>query len=70
MPAYHSIGAGFSVTQGDWRLQIVGDNLTNAKGITEGNTRTDALAGQGTKEAIYGRPVFGRSARLVLSKAW
>ena len=70
MPSYHSIGAGFSISQGDWRLQIVGDNLTNAKGITEGNTRTDALAGQGTKEAIYGRPVFGRSARLVLSKAW
>ncbi|USX22043.1 TonB-dependent receptor [Oxalobacteraceae bacterium OTU3REALA1] len=70
MPSYHSIGAGFSVSHGDWRLQIVGDNLTNAKGITEGNTRTDALAGQGTKEAIYGRPVFGRSARLVLSKAW
>jgi hypothetical protein len=70
MPAYHSIGAGVSVSRGDWRLQIVGDNLTNAKGITEGNTRTDTLAGQGSREAIYGRPVFGRSARLVLSKAW
>ena len=70
MPAYHSIGAGVSVTRGDWRVQIVGDNLTNAKGLTEGNTRTDALGGQGSKEAIYGRPVFGRSFRLVMSKAW
>ncbi|NGZ87848.1 TonB-dependent receptor [Duganella sp. SAP-35] len=70
MPAYHSIGAGVSVTRGDWRVQLVGDNLTNAKGLTEGNTRTDALGGQGSKEAIYGRPVFGRSARLVISKAW
>lgn len=70
MPAYHSIGAGVSISRGDWRLQIVGDNLTNAKGLTEGNTRTDALGGQGSREAIYGRPVFGRSARLVLSKAW
>jgi hypothetical protein len=70
MPAYHSIGAGVSVSRGDWRVQVVGDNLTNAKGLTEGNTRTDALGGQGSKEAIYGRPVFGRSFRLVMSKAW
>jgi len=70
MPSFHSVGAGISVSQGDWRVQVVGDNLTNAKGLTEGNTRTDALGGQGSKEAIYGRPVFGRSLRLVMSKAW
>lgn len=70
LPAYHSFGAGITVTQGDWTLQIVGDNLTNAKGLTEGNTRTDTLSGQGTQQAIYGRPVFGRSGRVVLSKAW
>ncbi|MBB5368679.1 MULTISPECIES: TonB-dependent receptor [unclassified Janthinobacterium] len=70
LPAYHSFGAGVTVTQGDWTLQIVGDNLTNAKGLTEGNTRTDTLSGQGTQQAIYGRPVFGRSGRIVLSKAW
>jgi outer membrane receptor protein involved in Fe transport len=70
MPAYHSLGAGASVSRGNWRLQVVGDNLTNAKGLTEGNTRTDTLAGQGSREAIYGRPVFGRNFRLVLSKAW
>ncbi|MDZ4328931.1 MAG: TonB-dependent receptor [Pseudomonas sp.] len=70
LPAYHSIGAGVTVTRGDWKFQVVGDNLTNAKGLTEGNTRTDTLAGQGTQEAIYGRPVFGRNVRLVVSKAW
>ncbi|CDG84465.1 TonB-dependent receptor [Janthinobacterium agaricidamnosum] len=70
LPAYHSIGAGVTVTHGDWTFQLVGDNLTNAKGLTEGNTRTDTLSGQGSQQAIYGRPVFGRSARLVLSKAW
>ncbi|TFW16350.1 TonB-dependent receptor [Duganella callida] len=70
LPAYHSIGAGVSVTHGDWKVQLSGDNLTNAKGLTEGNTRTDTLAGQGSQEAIYGRPVFGRSFRLVASKAW
>jgi outer membrane receptor protein involved in Fe transport len=70
LPAYHSLGAGVSVTRGDWKLQLSGDNLTDAKGLTEGNTRTDTLAGQGSQQAIYGRPVFGRSFRLVLSKAW
>jgi outer membrane receptor protein involved in Fe transport len=70
LPAYESIGAGLTVTNGNWKYQLVGDNLANSKGLTEGNTRTDALAGQGSKEAIYGRPVFGRSFRFVVSKAW
>jgi YD repeat-containing protein len=70
LPAYHSLGAGITVTRGDWQFQLTGDNLTNAKGLTEGNTRTDTLTGQGTPVAIYGRPVFGRSARITISKAW
>jgi outer membrane receptor protein involved in Fe transport len=70
LPAYHSIGAGATVTHGDWQFQLTGDNLTNARGLTEGNTRTDTLAGQGSRVAIYGRPVFGRSARFSVSKAW
>ncbi|WP_338770482.1 TonB-dependent receptor [Massilia sp. METH4] len=70
LPSYHSVGAGITVTRGEWQFQLTGDNLTNAKGLTEGNPRTDTLAGQGSSEAIYGRPVFGRSARLVVSKQW
>jgi iron complex outermembrane receptor protein len=70
LPAYHSLGAGVTVTRGDWQFQLTGDNLSNAKGLTEGNTRTDTLAGQGSSTAIYGRPVFGRSARFSISKAW
>lgn len=70
LPSYHSLGAGILVTRGAWQFQLTGDNLTNAKGLTEGNPRTDTLAGQGNSVAIYGRPVFGRSARFVVSKAW
>jgi iron complex outermembrane receptor protein len=70
LPAYHSLGAGVTLTRGDWQFQLTGDNLTNARGLTEGNTRTDTLAGQGSSVAIYGRPVFGRSARFSISKAW
>ena len=70
LPAYHTVGAGVTVTRGDWQFQLTGDNLGNARGLTEGNTRTDTLAGQGSSTAIYGRPVFGRSARFSISKAW
>lgn len=70
MPGYETLAAGASITWRDWRIQVVGDNLINAKGLTEGNPRTDQLAGQGATEAIYGRPLFGRNFRLILSKSW
>jgi outer membrane receptor protein involved in Fe transport len=70
LPSYGTIGAGFTLTRGTWQMQVVGDNLFNAHGLTEGNTRTDSLSGQGSAEAIYGRPIFGRNFRLVVSKAW
>ena len=70
LPAYGTTGAGVTVRRGTWQLQVVGDNLFNAHGLTEGNTRTDQLSGQGSAEAIYGRPIFGRNVRLVVSKSW
>ncbi|MDV5825069.1 TonB-dependent receptor [Sphingobium naphthae] len=70
LPSYGTVGAGVTARRGSWQLQIVGDNLFNAHGLTEGNTRTDSLAGQGSSEAIYGRPIFGRNFRLVISKSW
>lgn len=70
LPAFGSFGAGVMVTNGPWLVQVVGDNLTNAHGLTEGNTRTDSISGQGNATAIYGRPVFGRNFRLVVSRSW
>jgi iron complex outermembrane recepter protein len=70
LPAYGTTGAGVTVRHGSWQLQLVGDNLFNAHGLTEGNTRTDSLSGQGSAEAIYGRPIFGRNFRLVIGKSW
>ncbi|MET1755923.1 TonB-dependent receptor [Novosphingobium sp. RD2P27] len=70
LPAYGTVGAGVTLNRGAWKLQVVGDNLFNQKGLTEGNTRTDSLAGQGSSEAIYGRPIFGRNFRLVLGFDW
>ncbi|MRU29802.1 TonB-dependent receptor, partial [Xylella fastidiosa subsp. multiplex] len=51
LPAYGTIGAGITARHGSWQAQIVGDNLFNAHGLTEGNTRTDSLSGQGSAEA-------------------
>jgi len=70
LPAYQTVGAGVTLTHGTWQMQVVGDNIFNAHGLTEGNTRTDQLSGQGTADAIYGRPIFGRNVRFVLSKSW
>ncbi len=70
LPSYQTVGAGITLTHDTWQMQVVGDNLFNAKGLTEGNTRTDLLSGQGTADAIYGRPIFGRNVRLVVSKSW
>lgn len=64
MPAYETLAAGISLKSGPLLLQLVGENLTNSRGITEGNPRNDALFGQGTEQVIYGRPLFGRNFRL------
>lgn len=70
LPAYGTLAAGFTANSGNWQLQLVGDNLTNSKGLTEGNSRTDQLSGQGTAEAVYGRTIYGRNFRAVLTKRW
>jgi outer membrane receptor protein involved in Fe transport len=70
LPAYSTWKAGATLNRGDWKIQVVGENLTNAKGLTEGNTRTDTLSGQGTRTALYGRPLFGRNFRVILSRKW
>lgn len=70
MPGYETLGMGAAVTWNEWRFQVVGDNITNAKGLTEGNPRTDQFAGQGSGEAIYGRPLFGRNFRFIVTRSW
>ncbi|WP_353216204.1 TonB-dependent receptor [Sandarakinorhabdus sp.] len=70
LPAYDTLAAGIIVQYRNWNFQVVGDNITNARGLTEGNPRTDQLAGQGSSTAIYGRPLFGRNVRFVVTKAW
>lgn len=51
-------------------VQFHASNLTNTVGLTEGNARVDQLGGQGTAEAIYARPIFGRIVTASLSYRW
>lgn len=68
LPAFGTVDAGVTVYFSDrLSLQLVGSNLNNSAGLTEGNGRVDQLVGQGTREAIYGRPIFGRSFRSVIT---
>ena len=71
LPAYTTVDAGIIVElTRQLRFQVMGSNLSNAIGLTEGNPRTDALVGQGTTMATYARPVFGRAFRMSLGYSW
>ncbi|MDR7272110.1 outer membrane receptor protein involved in Fe transport [Pelomonas saccharophila] len=70
LPAYQTLALGASASKGGTAVQLMVENATNAKGLTEGNPRADAVAGQGTADAIYGRPLFGRNVRLTMTQEW
>lgn len=70
LPADGEFGVGVTLTRNSWSFQVTGSNLTGAHGLTESNTRTDNLSRQGTANDVYGRPIFGRNFRIVVSKAW
>ncbi|MEH3106768.1 MAG: TonB-dependent receptor [Sphingomonas fennica] len=70
LPSFNTFGLGGTLTRGGFQFQVVGDNVFNDKGLTEGNPRTDQLDGQTSRDAIYGRPIFGRTVRFIVSRAW
>jgi outer membrane receptor protein involved in Fe transport len=70
LPAYRTVALGLSANKEGTSVQLMVENATNAKGLTEGNPRADAVAGQGAADAIYGRPLFGRNVRLTLTREW
>lgn len=71
LPAYTTLDAGAIWDAGHGlRLQLIGTNLTNTTGLTEGNPRVDLIGGQGTSKAIYARPIFGRLFRATLTYSW
>jgi len=63
LPGYTKFGAGFAYDVSEQvRFQVVGDNLFNTIGLTEGNPRTGQVVG--AEQDIYmARPILGRNVR-------
>ena len=69
LPGYTTVGAGFTLNMfGSVELTIIADNLTNTIGLTEGNPRSDLLAGPAAESSIatLARPIVGRNVRISL----
>jgi outer membrane receptor protein involved in Fe transport len=62
LPSFYKLDAGLSVdVNRQIQFQLLGDNLTDEIGLTEGNPRTLGAQGSG---AILARPILGRSVRF------
>ena len=71
LPAYTTYDLGlFARLSDNLELQLHAANVDNSAGLTEGNARVDTLSGQGTAEAIYARPIFGRNYNASLTWRW
>ncbi|WP_295860458.1 TonB-dependent receptor [uncultured Xanthomonas sp.] len=71
LPAYTTYDLGlFARLSEHLELQLHAANVGNALGLTEGNARVDTLSGQGTADAIYARPIFGRNYNASLTWRW
>ena len=66
LPGYTTLGAGLTLNINRVELTVIGDNLTNTIGVTEGNPRTDAFASGDSSVATFARPILGRNFRVVL----
>jgi outer membrane receptor protein involved in Fe transport len=70
LPSYNKLDAGVLFDLTDFvTLQLVGENLTDEVGLTEGNPRTDLGAG-GIGAVYVARPLFGRTFRASVGVAF
>jgi outer membrane receptor protein involved in Fe transport len=62
---YYDIAAGIVATVGDhWQLRLMGSNLTNQIGLTEGNAR---FGGNAVQNSVgFGRSIVGREGSIQL----
>lgn len=67
LPGYTKVGAGFAYDVSDQvRFQMVGDNLFNTIGLTEGNPRTGQVVGV-EQDIFMARPILGRNVRASIA---
>jgi len=62
---YYDLAAGIVATIGDnWQLRLMGSNLTNQIGLTEGNAR---FGGDAVQNSVgFGRSIVGREGSIQL----
>jgi outer membrane receptor protein involved in Fe transport len=64
LPSYTTLSAGLLVNYKGLEFTLVGDNLTNEIGVTEGNPRSDFVQAGDIQTATFARPILGRNFRV------
>ncbi len=69
LPAYYDLGFGVDAMYGEnWELRVLGSNLTNQLGLTEGNAR---FGGNTVQNNVgFGRSILGREVNVTLKYYW
>jgi outer membrane receptor protein involved in Fe transport len=71
LPAYTTLDLGVLLSaHNGWSLDVHALNITNSQGLTEGNARAPLSNVISTADATTGRPIFGRSFQVTVSKSW
>ncbi len=69
LPQYYDLAAGIDARVGDsWEFRLLGSNLTNQLGLTEGNAR---FGGNTVQQGVgFGRSIVGREINLTAKYFW
>ena len=69
LPAYYDLGAGINARVGEkWEFRLLGSNLTNQIGLTEGNAR---FGGNTVQNNVgMGRSIVGREVNMTAKYFW
>jgi hypothetical protein len=69
LPAYWDLAAGIDARVGEsWEVRLLGSNLTNEIGLTEGNAR---FGGNTVQNNVgMGRSILGREVNLTAKYFW
>ncbi len=69
LPAYYDLAAGVDAMIGShWEIRVLGSNLTNQLGLTEGNAR---FGGNTVQNNVgFGRSILGREVNVMVKYHW
>jgi outer membrane receptor protein involved in Fe transport len=69
LPSYYTLGAGVVARVGEqWEFRLLGSNLTNQLGLTEGNAR---FGGNTVQDNVgFGRSIVGREVNITAKYYW